>query len=323
MSRKLVALSFGDSPDLAELGYDAEHLDVVAMRIARFLLRRGYDIAYGGVFRSQSFLDTLLELVRAETAHQQEEAQAEGRQWSESEPRLFSYQAWPYYDAITTEVIADTLGFIRYVKVHPVDGEGIDHRTRARHFLDPPDGNIPKGAALMAAALTRMRRAMTAPAVDIDGGDVSAPSARIVLGGAVENWAGILPGIAEEILWTARAGQPVYILGAFGGSAKVVADYLRDGENLPKVLTLEHHRSNAKMARVIEGFPAIGFEAVYPEEGFRELQRFLAEACGNFSLLNPLGEENRELMTSHNVINILRILKTQFPDLRGQHSTPS
>ena len=41
--------------------------------------------------------------------------------------------------------------------------------------------------------------------------------ARIVLGGRVEGYKGTMPGIAEEIRISLEAGQPVFVLGGFGG----------------------------------------------------------------------------------------------------------
>ncbi len=37
------------------------------------------------------------------------------------------------------------------------------------------------------------------------------------------------PGVVEEIVLTVRAGKPLYMLGAFGGAARLVADLL-EGE---------------------------------------------------------------------------------------------
>lgn len=41
--------------------------------------------------------------------------------------------------------------------------------------------------------------------------------ARIVLGGRVESYEGIMLGIAEEALMSLEAGKPLFFLGGFGG----------------------------------------------------------------------------------------------------------
>ena len=42
-------------------------------------------------------------------------------------------------------------------------------------------------------------------------------NARILLGGRVENYKGVMPGIAEEALLSLQVGQPLFLLGGFGG----------------------------------------------------------------------------------------------------------
>ena len=48
--------------------------------------------------------------------------------------------------------------------------------------------------------------------------------ARIVLGGRVGGYKGTMPGIAEETRISLEAGQPVFVLGGFGGCARDVAE---------------------------------------------------------------------------------------------------
>jgi hypothetical protein len=48
--------------------------------------------------------------------------------------------------------------------------------------------------------------------------------ARIVLGGAVVQYKGLMPGIAEETLISLQAQQPLYLMGGFGGCARDIAE---------------------------------------------------------------------------------------------------
>ena len=54
-------------------------------------------------------------------------------------------------------------------------------------------------------------------------GDIQA---RIVLGGRVEGYKGAMPGIAEETSLSLEKGQPVFLLGGFGGCARDIAETL-------------------------------------------------------------------------------------------------
>lgn len=50
--------------------------------------------------------------------------------------------------------------------------------------------------------------------------------ARIILGGRVHDFKGRMPGVAEESLAALRAGQPLFLLGGFGGCARDIAEDL-------------------------------------------------------------------------------------------------
>ncbi|HVR41612.1 MAG TPA: hypothetical protein VMU84_21125 [Thermoanaerobaculia bacterium] len=64
LARKTIALSVSDSPDLARLGMSPRALDHAVIEIARYLLRAGATIAYGGDLRDSGFTIALFELVR-------------------------------------------------------------------------------------------------------------------------------------------------------------------------------------------------------------------------------------------------------------------
>ena len=49
-------------------------------------------------------------------------------------------------------------------------------------------------------------------------------NARVVLGGRVEGYRGRMPGIAEETLLSLEAGQPLFLIGGFGGCARDIAE---------------------------------------------------------------------------------------------------
>jgi hypothetical protein len=66
-----------------------------------------------------------------------------------------------------------------------------------------------------AQGLTAMRKAMRDEA-----------HARIVLGGRVDGYNGAMPGIAEEALLSLQVGQPLFLMGGFGGCARAVAETL-------------------------------------------------------------------------------------------------
>jgi hypothetical protein len=94
----------------------------------------------------------------------------------------------------------------------------------------------PQGRYALGRSLTQMRRRQT-----------DATRARIVLGGKVHSFMGFYPGILEEVLQAIDAGHPVYVLGGFGGAARLVAAALEGG--LPKALTREWQESHSPAYR--------------------------------------------------------------------------
>ena len=50
--------------------------------------------------------------------------------------------------------------------------------------------------------------------------------ARIVVGGKMMGYSGIMPGIIEEFKIAIETGHPVYVVGGFGGASRYVANVL-------------------------------------------------------------------------------------------------
>jgi hypothetical protein len=81
---------------------------------------------------------------------------------------------------------------------------------------------------------------------NIDDREIPMREARVVVGGKLGSFAGVLPGIAEEVLYSLEAGQPLYLVGGFGGAAAAICDAIRTG-SCPQELTLDAMRSDAKV----------------------------------------------------------------------------
>jgi hypothetical protein len=41
----------------------------------------------------------------------------------------------------------------------------------------------------------------------------------VLVGGKIKGWSGWLPGVAEELMCSVKAGQPTLLLSGFGGVA--------------------------------------------------------------------------------------------------------
>ena len=197
-----VAVSVSDAPDMGEFGLGDGHLHDAMATIASKLLAFGYRLAYGGDLRPGGFTEQIFEL-----------AARYGR-GSPSDGRLavIDYLAWPVHASMAPEAKRDLL-------------EGLN--DVAEIALLSPDGTLLEacesdeacaselGTAAWADGLTAMRRTMAANT-----------SARLVLGGGVEQYKGAMPGIAEEASLAMEFGQPVYLLGGFGGCTYDIVETL-------------------------------------------------------------------------------------------------
>ena len=195
-----VGVSVSESPDLQALGLSDGHLRDAMAEIALQVLASGTSLAYGGDLRQHGFTEFLAEMVGRYRDH----------------PRhggtivVTDYLAWPVHIRMTSDELATFSAehepAVRLVFLG-LDGTRLAQEQRLKlPAHEPNEDEWTKG-------LTVMRTAMR--------GDIQA---RIVLGGRVEGYKGAMPGIAEETCLSLEAGQPVFVLGGFGGCARDIAE---------------------------------------------------------------------------------------------------
>jgi len=195
-----VGVSVSESPDLRALGLSDGHLRDAMAEIALHVLASGRSLAYGGDLRQHGFTELLAELVGRYRNH----------------PRhggtivVTDYLAWPVHIRMTSDEIA-AFSTEHEPGAHLVflalDGARLAREQRLKLCAHEPDEEE------WAEGLTAMRTAMR--------GDIRA---RIVLGGRTEGYRGAMPGIAEEAWLSLEAGQPVFLLGGFGGCTRDIAE---------------------------------------------------------------------------------------------------
>ena len=195
-----VGVSVSESPDLGALGLSDGHLRDAMAEIALHVLASGRSLAYGGDLRQHGFTELLFELLGRYMDHPRHR----------SKIVVTDYLAWPVHIRMTSnelaafsaehEVVARLVFLAR-------NGARLDREKRLELAAREPDDDE------WAEGLTAMRTVMR--------GEILA---RIVLGGRVEGYKGAMPGIAEETYLSIQAGQPVYLLGGFGGCARDIAE---------------------------------------------------------------------------------------------------
>lgn len=195
---EIIAISMSESPDMAVLGFSESHLRETVAEFAIYLLASGANLAYGGDLRSGGFTALLFELVMRY------------RRQEDTDARVIDYLAWPVHvrmKATDLDALAAELQGFAQLALIGQDGRWMsmeDRHTLPSH--EPHEHEWGPG-------LTAMRRTMRGET-----------DARIVLGGRVEGYKGDMPGIAEEALLSLEVGQPLFLIGGFGGCTRDIAE---------------------------------------------------------------------------------------------------
>lgn len=205
LSQKAIAISISESAEMMAFGLAAEHLRDAMTEVARHLLAMGARLVYGGDLRAHGFTELLFELV---ARHRRDADVGDAR------PAIVSYLAWPVHSGKPAQDIQTLAQDLKgLAELHCLGQQGqelaLDAMSPARPARSPTREE-------WAVGLTALRRVLT-----------EASDARIVLGGLVSGFKGSMPGIAEEALCSLRAGQPLYLIGGFGGCARDIAEELR------------------------------------------------------------------------------------------------
>jgi hypothetical protein len=219
----LIALSAGaDQREMAEYGLRSEHIDETMVRIVMRVLSAGHRLAFGGTLNNpkhaltNQMIDTTLRWANLKALD------GEGVRTAEylKDPSLWplvNYSAYPFYNDLEPQKEATWIGFCRIVRVPPKRTLAeADRPLKAECLVQRRDL-----AKLNADALTRMRKIST-----------RCSDLRIVWGGKVKKAMGWMPGILEEVGFSLEQKKPVLILGALGGCARLIANFLStpDGE---------------------------------------------------------------------------------------------
>lgn len=307
------SISYQDRNMLAR-GMGLEHLRELLIRLARPLVRRGANLAYGGNWKDteDNFIFPLLQLISAE-----QEDSSLGADIGPRIGKLYNHSPWPWYLDITPKVEAQWINCCRVVRVTQQMAGFSEADIEPDAKADEVD---PRTLFNRAVTLTAMRRLMMQPMPipipDVKRAELIPPvTARILLGGKVDSYVGFLPGIFEEALVTLQRDCPVYILGGFGGAAEVLADaMLASGEQRPKELTLDWHKAqNPGLVTLLDAADRFERPASLGaiEQSLDALFKFVLRARADLpgTLRTGLDEgETRELLKTSNIANAVHLV---------------
>jgi hypothetical protein len=145
------------------------------------------------------------------------------------------------------------------------------------------------------------------------------PSAFVFIGGALDVFKGIMPGVFEEFLHAvmSRPRVPIYLVGGLGGATRIIADALLAGGSAPPKELTQDHYSNALAPNAAE-YVALLAELSPAErkrvaKSFSELWRVIrrGHGAGGLSRLLDNGlddEDNRKLLSTDHTITAVTLI---------------
>lgn len=329
LADRVIALSMAYERDnLLRRGLGFEHLRELALRLGRFILRQGGNLAYGGswMVTENNLLTELLDLVRAE----QEDNSIGGPDSSRPIGKLFNHAAWPSYLDVTPAIEARWIGSCRIVRVDQQRAGLPASDILADAAAKTPSPSLAFNRAVTLSAMRRlMMQDMELPIAEAQPERIPAAVARILLGGKLATYGGFMPGIFEEALVTFESGKPIYLLGGFGGGAAVLADAILSKGALPPELSITWHRANNADFAALEktartrprprGIPT-------PERAYKSLRGFVEKARKNLAgtLRTGLGAEaTRQLLQTRSVATAVRLVREGLSNTRKLSVLPA
>jgi len=274
LNKRQVAISVAESEDLASLGIGEEMLRDLTTELSRHILKAGGRMIYGGDLRKNGFTELFRDL------------SSQYGQYEKEKPEVCYFRnflAWPLYINMS---IADEAEYrrcrVELVKVPPSNAVQEDDKTK---FIPPI--NV-ESRYKWATSLTDMRKMEEDEAV-----------ARILVGGRKNGFVGKMAGIVEEFIMAKEHNHPIYLIGGFGGAAKVLVDIIEKNDGITSETLKQLAVSDTKTCELYEFYKSKGQSVDYT----------LLDGISIGSLDNGLTEdENKRLFHSVNVMEIVSLV---------------
>ncbi len=196
-----IGISISNSPDLDRLGFTELHIQDAMVELARYLLVANCKLVYGGDLREGGYTFLFSQL-----ANQYTQPRTSG------EFMVENYFAWPIHVGLSK---INEYEF-RANKIRIIMLDAPPGTPEPNVFLKP---ETKEAKVIWAKSLTGMRNTIA-----------NVTRARVVIGGPVADFKGLIPGLVEEALIAIRHGQPLYLCGAFGGAVGAIIAALRTGK---------------------------------------------------------------------------------------------
>ncbi len=274
LKKKQIAISVADSEDMAQLGIGPEMLRDLTTELSRHILKAGGRMIYGGDLRKDGFTELFRDL------------SYQYGQYEKERPEICYFRnflAWPLYKNISLSVVAEYKSCrVDLVEVPP--SEAVPDEAKSEYIPPICDEN----RYMWATSLTAMRYQEEQEAV-----------ARILVGGKKSSFTGRMAGIVEEFIIAREKNHPIYLIGGFGGAAKVLVDIIEKKDGVSSETLKQTALSDAKTSKLYKYYDSQGQPIDYT----------VLDGTAINDLNNGLDEEeNKRLFHSVNVMEIVSLV---------------
>jgi len=280
MSHK-IGISISNNEDIKKYGFEYIHLQDSMNEVARYLLVIGCELVYGGDIHYKhdyNFVNSLFDL-----------ASTHNKENKEIPQKITNFVAYPLYEKID---VSDRAKLVKVATFREI-----------KSVLSINGKKVTDQRIIVALNLSNMRNQMNEY---ID--------ARIIMGGKCRGFSGVYPGILEEASLALRSSKPLFIIGAFGGISKLLADLLTDQ------ISEKEFIEKLKLGEEYESFKSEYNEFVENTDiESIDYCRVLCEIKGRGveGLNNGLSkEENEKLFVTNNIIEVVTIILKGLCEIR-------
>lgn len=196
-----IAISVSDSEDLPLLGIGREMMCDLTVELSRHILKAGGKMIYGGDLRKDGYTKLFRDL-----------SDQYGKYEKEKQDVIYftNYLSWPQYNNMSMVDKADYLGCrVQLVECKPSNAVPADIE---KQFVPPVNNDL---RYMWSTSLTAMRQQAETQA-----------KARVLVGGKIKGFSGCMAGVIEEFITAKKANHPVYLIGGFGGAAKLLSEII-------------------------------------------------------------------------------------------------
>ncbi|MEM7393055.1 MAG: hypothetical protein AAF492_11990, partial [Verrucomicrobiota bacterium] len=357
LTGEVIGISIGNATDIFDAGFGDDHAVELLRRILSPLFRRGASLLYGGALpdwnstkpaweQSVNFTEVFLELLLAERERDDGAENESAEQVEGMTQRLYNLSSWPYSRAFTIEQQAQWINTSTFIRIPNRKNE-----TDEKHFQSLPESlqvDHDVKPTLSKRLMQRnscywlsVKRKAGTGRLQCDVPDrrdhTFEAMAALILGGKLEGYAGIIPGVWEEILYTMQARKPCFIIGALRGAAgqfgrmllHLDATALRSPRPIPELTAQglypdpEEYSSKQSLSDDVKDLPG-GVDIEQALSALWDCIRIKDDEptplCLHERLNNGLNfEENSRLMTSDDFGQISSLVITGLKRIQSDH----